>query len=744
MAPLALAGVDHVPVPPPPSIEEDRAEYERVDRSGRALGAAAEWVGPMGTQRWTEMQLEMIATFRPSPPQVARSLALVHVAAYDAVLLAAAAQERYGRDGPPGASRAGPSYPSEDAAVAGAASAVLAALFPAQGADWFAHQAEEAARARVVAGESWPSDVETGLALGRAVAEAVLLRAAGDGSDATPTWEVPAGPCAWRPAPPLNIETPLEPHWGKMATWFLASGDQLRPPPPPECTSEEGRAQMIEVYRVATSLNGRQDEIGYDWADGPDSVSAPAHWNKIAIDFATRHGLDTARGARLFAFLNAALHDAGVAVWDAKYAYWSVRPVNWLREHVDPEFKTLVATPPFPAYVSGHAGFSGAAAGVLAHFLPEEALWIRALATEAALSRLCSGSHARADNEDGLLLGLHVAAMATAHADQDGGWKGSLDRPEARALFEGSDTTRWSGAGKGWAKGAGAPLSAEAISHERGPDAHPVGDAAQLGDAFAAAVVDGQLQDAEARRRASREHLGLHLEVGAREPEVEHGLAPERPHAGADVRAAAPVEEARERREAPVADAVERLHRVAVDLAEEAAPHDDVVPFLQRGDERRDGARRIGRVGVEHDDVLALREVEGVADPAPLAGAELLDDARAVREGDVARAVVAAPVRDEHLHGIAEVVEAVDRERRERGLDAALLVLRGEQDGDPGSARAARSGLHGAGEHHGQSSTQYSRSRPSEDWRTGFLPPRNEIDIAPSFTSRRRCLSTST
>ena len=58
----------------------------------------------------------------------------------------------------------------------GAASAVLAFFFPQQAA-FFNAKAEEAGHSRLLAGVQYPSDVQAGLELGRAVAQFVIARA---------------------------------------------------------------------------------------------------------------------------------------------------------------------------------------------------------------------------------------------------------------------------------------------------------------------------------------------------------------------------------------------------------------------------------------------------------------------------------------------------------------------------------------------------------------------------------------
>ncbi|WP_407928581.1 phosphatase PAP2 family protein [Alkalihalobacterium elongatum] len=52
-----------------------------------------------------------------------------------------------------------------------------------------------------------------------------------------------------------------------------------------------------------------------------------------------------------------------------------------------------MCTPKHPAYPSGHATVSGAAAVILSYFFPAESRKIHDIAEEAALSRLYGGIH---------------------------------------------------------------------------------------------------------------------------------------------------------------------------------------------------------------------------------------------------------------------------------------------------------------------------------------------------------------
>jgi membrane-associated phospholipid phosphatase len=141
-------------------------------------------------------------------------------------------------------------------------------------------------------------------------------------------------------------------------------------------------------------------------------VTPPGHWNEIALDLVATQDAGTVQVARLFDVLNTAQADAFIACWDAKFTWWSERPVTAIRRELDPAWTPLLATPPFPSYVSGHATTSGAASTVLAHFFPRQADELTAMADEAAESRLYGGIHFPVDNATGLTLGRRVGRMA--------------------------------------------------------------------------------------------------------------------------------------------------------------------------------------------------------------------------------------------------------------------------------------------------------------------------------------------
>lgn len=128
-----------------------------------------------------------------------------------------------------------------------------------------------------------------------------------------------------------------------------------------------------------------------------------------------RQALDLPHAARVLALTTVAIADAFICCWDAKYTYWTARPIT-----ADPVLEVIVPTPPFPSYPSGHATNSAAAATVLGHLFPEEDAELAARAEEAKNSRLWAGVHFPIDNDMGVVAGRMVGRLVALRARNDG------------------------------------------------------------------------------------------------------------------------------------------------------------------------------------------------------------------------------------------------------------------------------------------------------------------------------------
>jgi hypothetical protein len=189
----------------------------------------------------------------------------------------------------------------------------------------------------------------------------------------------------------------------------------VRPGPPPAVGSAEFQIAAKELQDIQANMTEGKRKIANWWSDGLGSYTPPGHWNKFAKDFLIKYKENPIRSARTFAYLNMAVMDAGISCWDAKYYYHYPRPIQAI-----PGFKTILGTPNFPSYTSGHSTFSAAAASILSYIYPNEAGQCQAWAREAAESRIYAGIHYRFDAEVGIEQGKAVAAYTLDKAQSDG------------------------------------------------------------------------------------------------------------------------------------------------------------------------------------------------------------------------------------------------------------------------------------------------------------------------------------
>jgi len=379
------------------------------------------WDAGSPSFRWNEFAVDQAIRNNLIGPAASRVMSSLNVAIYDAMVAAWDSKYLHRRPRPSDLNRSlttvipnprSPSYPSEHAVAAGAASAVLAFFFPQQAA-FFNTKAEEAGQSRLLAGVQYPSDVRDGLEMGRAVAALVIARAQNDNSNAVFTGTIPQGACNWKGT------TPFLPMSGTWKTWILSSGSQIRPGPPPTCDSAQMATELAEVKNFARPIPAagasfNTTRLAFFW-QGAASFIKP--WNDLISQKISEYRLDAnpPRAARVYALVSIAYYDSLIACFEAKFAYWSIRP-----NQLDPAVTVLFPNPGHPSYPSAHAALSGGQAEVLAYLFPRDAEAIRRLAVEAADSRLWAGIHFRADLDVGLAQGKQVAALIVERAKSDG------------------------------------------------------------------------------------------------------------------------------------------------------------------------------------------------------------------------------------------------------------------------------------------------------------------------------------
>lgn len=353
------------------------------------------------TLEWNRVARALVRKYGTGAAPAMRVYALVSVAQYDAATAALAANSRQ-------------RHPSEAAAVGGASAAMLTYLYPAEAAYLEATLAAQEQDSMWTRGKH--VDFAEGEAIGRGVAAAEIERAKVDGFFAPFTGSVPVCAGCWLPVPTPPAFATL----GAARTFFLDSGSQFRPAPPPAFGSPAFLADLAEVRQISDTRTTAQDSSAKFWALGAGTVTPLGHWNVVADGLIAARGMSERKAAHTFALLNLAGYDALVASHEAKYTYWLIRPTQ-----ADPQITLSIGLPSFPSYPSNHAAISAAAATVLGAVFPKERKALAAAAEEAGISRIYGGIHYRFDSDAGLTLGRQVGRFVLR---QDRSGSGPLER----------------------------------------------------------------------------------------------------------------------------------------------------------------------------------------------------------------------------------------------------------------------------------------------------------------------------
>ena len=343
------------------------------------------------TVAWNEVARNLVVKYSTNPAAALRVFALLGVAQYNAVIGAEQGQD-------------GSLHPSDGGAVAGASAAVLTYLYPAEATFLEGLVDEQEASA------GWPGsaheDFASGETIGREIAAPVIARAQTDRFFAPFTGTVPVCPGCWLAVPTPPAFATL----GQAKTFFLTSGSQFRPPPPPAFGSAAFLAGLAEVRQISDTRTAQQVQIAQFWAMPAGTITPAGYWNRVGADLAVQYHLGERETAHVLALMHMAAFDAIVASHEAKFFYWLLRPIQ-----ADPLITLAIGMPSFPSYPSNHAAISAAATTVLGAMFPSERRGLDAQADEAALSRIFGGIHYRFDCEAGLALGRTIAAYVLVH-----------------------------------------------------------------------------------------------------------------------------------------------------------------------------------------------------------------------------------------------------------------------------------------------------------------------------------------
>ncbi len=404
------------------------------DGRGRGVGQPTSRYGAGVAVEWARLLYDRIRFERLSPPVASRLIGYTEVALYEAVV---------------------PGMP-EHRSLGGQLNGLASLPHPDRHAAYFWPEVANSAVAATLRGHLAGASTDTLAAInaleehfaadfrglvppkvfarsteqGQAVAAALLAWAGADGFAALNNcpYTPPVGPGLWVPTPP-GFRPALQPCWGQLRPFALQAADSCAPPPPPDYSTDPSSAFYIEakeVFDTVNSLTDEQREIALYWSDDAGRTGTPpGHSLSIASEVVEQNGLALDVAAEAFARVGIAVADAFISCWQTKYVHNLLRPVTFVQDIIgDASWQSILTTPPFPEYTSGHSVQSAAAAQVLTDqfgdlpftdfteaplgFAPRSFDGFFAAAQQAAISRLYGGIHYRSAIERGIEQGVCV------------------------------------------------------------------------------------------------------------------------------------------------------------------------------------------------------------------------------------------------------------------------------------------------------------------------------------------------
>ena len=277
--------------------------------------------------------------------------------------------------------------------------------------------------------------VSASTTFGTQIGNSILMYANGDGAQNCQLFNfpndyvIPVGPGLWQP---LAGQMALQPYWGEKRCFVVEFVDlSIISPAPPAFSDQVGSELYNEanaVYEAVNNLTTEQQNIAEYWADGGNTLTPPGHSISMLRNIMRYENEDLAFSAEAYARLGMAVSDAFVACWKTKYEYNLLRPIHYINDYIDADWTTVVPTPPFPEYTSGHSTQSGAFGAAMTAIYGNNYAFVDSThgelyggprffnnfvecAEETAISRLYGGIHFPIGNTEGTVLGANIGEM---------------------------------------------------------------------------------------------------------------------------------------------------------------------------------------------------------------------------------------------------------------------------------------------------------------------------------------------
>ncbi|MFO0788925.1 MAG: vanadium-dependent haloperoxidase [Pirellulales bacterium] len=237
-----------------------------------------------------------------------------------------------------------------------------------------------------------------GINLGNSIAQQYITAHQNDGWSLPDAYTPTVGVGHWSTDPMLpTVQKGWGSDWGSVTPWAIPNADYFDAVTP-FTIADMHTQRYTDAYNEVKEFGSRnsaartaaQTQTGLFWAyDRPGTGAPPVMFIENMTDIGNQIGNSPADNARMFAQASVTLADSIIAAWNQKYQIDLWRPITGIRGGADdgnpnttpdPTWEYLGApgadpnsasddfTPPFPAYVSGHATMGGAIFKTLEHF----------------------------------------------------------------------------------------------------------------------------------------------------------------------------------------------------------------------------------------------------------------------------------------------------------------------------------------------------------------------------------------
>lgn len=257
----------------------------------------------------------------------------------------------------------------------------------------------------------------------------------------------------WYPTPP-GYFAPVEPYFNTVRSFTLDTCIQFKPAPPIAFSKDKKSdfyRLLQEAYQEGRTLPKEHRDIAAFWDCNPfalqdnghmlvgmKKISPGAHWLGITGIACQQAKVDFAKAMRINTLVAVSLMDGFIACWDEKFRSNRIRPETAIRKYIDPNWKPLLQTPPFPEYLSGHSTISSAAAVILTHYFGDRFSYtdtvevryglparkfssFQEAAVEAGISRFYGGIHFMDAIDNGRQQGLQVGGWVIRQVERKAG-----------------------------------------------------------------------------------------------------------------------------------------------------------------------------------------------------------------------------------------------------------------------------------------------------------------------------------